>query len=359
MKQRISMVALVGGLPALAVLGLVQFWPQVPPESALSTAAAPPARLVCYGYVDSRQGQLLLQPARAGRVSQVHIKEKQAVRKNTPLIQLDDELVKSQEQEAALAVQAARLQVTEATYGVKQYQARRAQAEAALEVANSKVLAAKHALAHKEELVRKHLLAPLEADMGRDLLSEAKALVKVEQNRLTELKAADPELAVELARLRLHRRQAQLEAARHEREQYLLRAPVDGLVLRVQAQEGDLVGPTSPRPAVWIVPAGAWVVRAEVPQEFAGSAEVGLDVEVEDEARACLLARGRIGEVSDWFLPRRQLSALPTGINTGLTLECVIDLQEGHAAVRLGQRVRVRILRDQPAESSKVSSTQP
>jgi hypothetical protein len=116
------------------------------------------------------------------------------------------------------------------------------------------------------------------------------------------------------------------------------------------------VGPTSPRPAVWLAPAGAWIVQAEVSQEFAGAVQEGLDVQVEDEASARLLATGRVADVSDWFLPRRQFSALPTAVNTGLTLECVIDLQEEHAQVRLGQHVRVRILADQPAETSKASS---
>src|SRR5262249_16890182 len=132
------------------------------------------------------------------------------------------------------------------------------------------------------------------------------------------------------------------------------RAPVDGLVLRVQAQEGDLAGPTAPRPAVWLAPAGAWIVRAEVSQEFAGRVREGLGVQVEDEAGASVLARGRVAEVSDWFLPRRQISPLPTGVNTGLTLECVIELQEGHAPLRLGLRVRVRVLADQPAGGGTV-----
>jgi multidrug resistance efflux pump len=354
MRRTIHVTALIVGLGVLAVLGLVLFWPQAPLDSALTSPAAPPTRLVCYGYVDSRQGQVLLQPARAGRVTQVFVKEKQAVSKDTPLVQLDDHLVKSQEQEAALAVQGAQLQLTKAKYGVKQYQARRAQAEAALEAANSKVLAAQHALTRKEKLVKTELVNQVEVDVGRAQLTEARALVKVEQNRRIELEAVDPGLEVKLAQLQLNRSQAQLERARQEREEYLLRAPVNGLVLRVQAQEGDLVGPTSPRPAVWLAPAGACIVRAEVSQEFAGRVQEGLDVQVEDEASAGLLARGRIAEVSDWFLPRRQFSALPTSINTGLSLECVIDLQAGQAQLRLGQRVRVRILADQPAGSSPV-----
>jgi multidrug resistance efflux pump len=177
----------------------------------------------------------------------------------------------------------------------------------------------------------------------------------VEQNRLGELKVVDPELEVQLAQLQLNRTQTQLDRARDERAEYQLRAPTDGLVVRVQAQEGDLIGPTSPRPAVWLVPAGAWVVRAEVSQESAGRVCQGQAALVEDEASGRLLAKGRIADVSDWFLPRRQLSALPTSVNNGLALECVIDLTEGHGQLRLGQRVRVRVLADPAAGSSESS----
>jgi multidrug resistance efflux pump len=348
MKRQTPVTVLVVGLAVLAVVGLVLFWPQAPLGSALTDPAALPARVICSGHVDSRQGPLLLQPARAGRVLQVFVKEKQTVSKDTPLVQLDDRLVKLQEHEATLAVQAAELQVTKARDSVKQYQARRAQAEAALEAAHSKVLAAQHVLVRIERLVQRDLTNPIEADVGRAQVDEAGALVSVEQNRLRELKAVDPELEVKLAQVQLQRSQSQLDRARQERAEYVLQAPVDGLVLRVQAQEGDLVSPTSPRPAVWLAPAGAWIIRAEVAQEFAGGVQEGLAVRVEDEARASLLARGRIAEVSDWFLPRRQFSALPTSINTDLTLECVIELEEPYGQLRLGQRVRVRILADPP-----------
>jgi multidrug resistance efflux pump len=351
MRQKVRLTVVVG-VAALLTLGLILFWPQAPLDSALSSPDVPPTRVVCYGYIDCREGPLFLQTARAGRILEVFAKERQTVIKDAPLVQIDDHLVRLQEEEAVLAVQAAQLQLTKATSGVKQYQARQAQAEAALEAANNKVLAARYALDRKEELVRLKQVSQVEADVGRAQLNEARALVKAEQSRLLELKAVDPEQEVKLAQLQLNRSQVQLEAARQERKEYVLRAPVDGLVLRVQVQEGDLVGPTSPRPAIWLSPGDACIVRAEVSQEFAGRVHEGLDVQVEDEASGRLLARGRISAVSDWFLPRRQFSALPTSINTGLTLECVIDLPEGYASLRLGQRVRVRILADQPVGSN-------
>jgi multidrug resistance efflux pump len=347
--KRLLLVLSLMGLVVLTGIGLVLAWPRVPLDATLSSPAPPPSRLVCYGYADHRHGLLFLQPTRAGRVIQVYVQEGQTVSKDTPLVQLDDHLTKLQEEEADLAVLAAQLQLTRARDGLGQYQARQAQAEAALHAAHGKRRAAQHALARKEELVKKELIDKVEADVGRDQLDEAKALVTVEQNRIAELQAMNPELEVKLADLHLKQSQAQLEQARTERQEYRLQAPVHGKVLRVCAHEGDLVGPTSPRPAVWLAPSAAWIVRTEVAQEFAGRVREGLAVQVEDEASGAMLATGRIDEIADCFLPRRQLSAEPTANNVGLALECVIALQEGHAPLRLGQRVRVRILENEAA----------
>jgi multidrug efflux pump subunit AcrA (membrane-fusion protein) len=352
MKRTIRVTVLVVGIVALAVVGLAEVWPRVPLDAAPTNPGAPPAVLVCSGSVDTGQGTLLLQPARAGRVAAVLVKEGQTVCKDAALVQLDDHLVKLQEHEAELAVQSAQLQLAKAQNGLKQHRAKQAQLEAALHAAHAKVVATQSALARKEELAGKELINPADVDMGRALLAEAQALVGVEQNRLVELEAVDPELEVRLARTQLEHSRAQRDRACQERSEYLLRAPVTGTVLRVQAQDGDLAGPTSPRPAVWLAPAGGWIVRAEVSQEFAGRVHAGMAVRVEDEANGDALAEGRVAEVSDWFLPRRQISTQPTGINTGLTSDCVIELREPHASLRLGQHVRVRIVADQPIGGS-------
>jgi HlyD family secretion protein len=352
MKRKLLLPFLVLGLTALAGLGLVLAWPQAPLDSTLLSPAAPPARLVCYGHVDCRHGLLLLQPARSGRVTRVFVKARQTVHKDMLLVQLDDRLVKLQEEQAELAVQAAQVQLAKARSGVRQYEARQAQAKAALSAARAKCVAAHHYLAAHEDLFRNGFGNKDEVEAVRARLDEARASVTVAQNKLAELEAVDPKLEVKLAQLQLERTQAQRQQARQERAEYALKAPADGLILRVQVQEGDLVSPTSPRPAVWLAPQGGWIVRAEVAQESAGRVHCGLSVQVEDEASACLLGSGKIAEVSDWFLPRRQLSPQPTAITTGLSLECVIDLEAGHAPLRLGQRVRVRVLAERPATSA-------
>lgn len=344
MKRTITMTVVGVGLVALAAGGLVRFWPDVPPEARSTAPGAAPARLVCYGTIDSRQGPLLLLPARAGRVVEVLVKERQAVSKDAVLLQLDDFLARLHQQEASLAVEAAELQLARAGDGQKQHGAKKAQAEAALEAARAKLAAVEHELAIKEELFTNQAIKEHEVGAARALRDAARALVKAAQGAVAEVEAVDPRRELKLAQVQLARALAQRDLASREHDECLLKAPVDAVVLRVLAQPGDVVSPTSPRPAVWLVPRGGWVVRAEVSQEFAGRVKEGLAVHVEDEATGQLLGKGTIAEVLDWFLPRRQFGVLPTSINTGLTLECVIELREELAPLRFGQRVRVRVL---------------
>lgn len=347
MRKTLYGAALAVGLIASTALGLALVWPHTPLDATPTSRQSPPARLVCYGYVDTRYGPLLLQPARAGRVVEVFVKEKQVVSKDTPLVQIDDRLAKLREDEATLAIRAAEVQLARAKNGLIQYQAKQVQAQAAFEVARINLESAKHSLAMAEKMYKDGTANQGHVDLARDHRNQAKAMVQVEENKIAELKAIDPNLDVKLAQLELDRGQVQLQQARQDREEYTIKAPVEGTILRLSAQEGDLVSPTSPRPAIWLAPKDGLIVRAEVSQEFADRAVAGLKVRVEDEANGSLVAEGTIGEVSDWFLPRRQFSASPTSINTGLTLDCVVNLESRHPHLRIGQRVRVRVLADQ------------
>lgn len=352
MKRTLLGAGLIG-LVLLAGLGMIAAWPHAPLDSAVTAPLTSPARLVCYGYVDSRHGPLLLQPLRAGRVVQVFINEGQTVRKDTPLLQLDDTLVKLYEEEAELAVRAAQVQLTQAQDGRKQYQARQAQAKAALQLAQNKLQAAENYLTVEQDLQKDGFSNKSRLDLARDQVNETRDLVTVGQHKLAEVNAIDPDLATRLAQVQLERSQAQLRRAVREREEMVLKAPVAGTVLRLYAQEGDLAGPTAPKPAACLVPVGAWIVRCEVAQEFADRVRDGLAVQVEDEASGAVLAGGSVAQVANSFLPRRQLSLEPTSNNTGLILEVMIALDEEHAPLRLGQRVRVRVLAEVTAAHAK------
>jgi hypothetical protein len=46
-------------------------------------------------------------------------------------------------------------------------------------------------------------------------------------------------------------------------------------------------------------------------------------------------------EISDWFTHRRSILLVPMQLNDVRTLECIIDLDQSGADLRIGQRVRV------------------
>lgn len=348
MTRKTLYVFVAFGLLVVVVVGLGSGWRLSNERASLSVAAAVkdfpvPTLLVCYGQVDSRQGPLALQPARAGRVTHVLVKENQIVSPGSVLVQIDNRQAQLQLDEAELGVQAAQLQLAKAQDGLKQYRAKTGQMEAALEAARNKVLAAQSFLAAKEKLDKQGFLSDEEADVYRKQLAEAKAFEKVERHKQAELQAVNPDLEVRLAQCQLDRSLLLQKRARLDLEEYELKAPQAGRVLRVQVQEGDLVSPTSGKPALLLVSTGSLIVRAELSQEFAQRMRPGLPVQVEEDPIGKVLGKGSIATVSDWFLPRRQFIPEPTGINTGLSLECTVALDEGHDPLRLGQRVRVRV----------------
>ena len=69
--------------------------------------------------------------------------------------------------------------------------------------------------------------------------------------RLKELQLHDPSLDLARAKLDADAKKAILEQAEYARGECRLLAPVDGTVLRVLANTGDLTGPQTKQPALF------------------------------------------------------------------------------------------------------------
>ena len=184
------------------------------------------------------------------------------------------------------------MQLTKAADGVKQYQAKQAQAEAALEAANSKVLAAQYVLTRKEDLVKKELVNQVDADVGRAQLNEARALVQAEQNRLARTEGGRPEREVKLAQLQLiAARRNSNERGRNAKNMCSGRRWT-ARCCACRPRKGTWWARLPPgQPSGWR-PRARGSSGAEVSQEFAGRVQEGVDVQVEDEASAVLAGQG-------------------------------------------------------------------
>jgi HlyD family secretion protein len=310
--------------------------PTVPPDPA------EPA-LVCFGYVDGPVGVTALVPLVAGRVTRVEVKENEPVKAGSVLIRLDDRLAQFRLRQVEASLAAAREQLTQARKLPRQQQIKLAQQRAAIEAVKYRIQGAQAVLARKRRQAEKEVLSLTDADVAEALLHEVEALCQVETGKLSELELNDPDAGVRQAQAEVDAKEAQLNEARTAVEEYALKAPADGTVLRVLVGPGDVVGAQPKQPAVIFCPGGRRIVRAEAEQEFARSLAIGQAASIRDDSNGEGSWAGYVIHISDWYTQRRSVMPEPLQHNDARTLECIIEMDASQPAVRIGQRVRVTL----------------
>lgn len=307
----------------------------------------PSGGLICYGSVDVEGGVLSLYPTVPGKVVEVVASEGTAVTLGTPLLRLDDELAKYQITEAEAALAAAQVQLRQAANGLTQHKLLVVQQKASL-VALEHDLKSAHLLAtSKDKLVSSKFLAPEEAAASWELYKKVQAAIDAEKAKLAALQATEPGLLIESAKADVAAKTAQLDKARYGLEQCTVKAPVDGTVSRVLVGKGEVLGPTPKQPAILFCPAAPRIVRAEVEQEFAGVVKAGQQALVFDDTRNDPSPRkGKVVRLADMFTPRR--THLPTVLPVLelRVLEFIVELEPGPSGLRIGERVRVKLVKE-------------
>ncbi len=307
---------------------------------------APAPGVVCFGHVDVEQGVARLACEQNGRINAVLVEEGQSVAVEAPLLQLDDRLQKARLAQALRGLEADRAKEEQArlAIGLRETDVRLQQAvlDAARDRLNRVERELDRCRNELKEMVSARILDEL-SDKARDL----RLALRVEEDRLKQA-----ESQVEVAR---HEGQAAAAAVGVSQEQVkqaekaaadcVLRAPCAGLVLRIRARSGELVGPAFPEPLIEFCPDQPLIVRAEVSQEFAHKVHTGAICEITDDyADAGVRWRGVVARVSGWYAPRRSILFEPLQVNDARTLECLVQLEPGPAgAPRIGQRMRVVI----------------
>ena len=310
-------------------------------HTVLSDPAEP--ALVCFGYVDGPAGVTALTPLVAGRVTRVEVQENEPVKAGSVLIRLDDRLAQFRLRQVEASLAAAREQLAQARKLPRQQQIKRAQQRAVIEALQYRVQGARADLARKRRQAEKEILSRTEVDVAETLVHELEALCQVETCKLSELELNDPDAGVRQAQDEVDAKEARLNEARIAVEEYALRAPADGTVLRVLVGPGDVVGAQPKQPAVIFCPGGRRIVRAEAEQEFARSLAIGQSASIRDDSNAEGSWAGHVIRISDWYTQRRSVMPEPLQYNDARTLECIIELDAGQPALRIGQRVRVTL----------------
>ena len=192
------------------------------------------------GKVDVEGGLVRLASARDGIVTSVLVKEGNVVKQGTLLATIDDResILKQAAGEAEVAETRAQLPGLE----LRQRSAERDRARLA-------------------RLMKQDVASQAQWEQADDLVSQ-----------LESEKA--------LLDARLHLGEAHLATARHEVEQHQIRAPQDGIILRLLVHPGEGVSTQSVTPLLLFKPDSPFIVRVELDARFVAVVHPGDEVEI-------------------------------------------------------------------------------
>jgi len=316
--------------------------------------AGPTKRLVCLGYVDTRDKMISLYPENyplPARVTKVLVHEGDEVTANRPLLEFD--------------IVSLQLKVDEAENAIRRAKAEQAKAEAALRAHAVQVNAlAKEYQAKQKELAAKKseldeaqrlfdlkagaIINQLQLEAARSAYDAAADNLEAARLKWDGLRVDPPTYLVDLAKEGVKQAENAKAQAEHARDQVRCRAPADGWIIRSFVAEGSNFGPGTRDPAFWFVNKGPLIVRAEVGPEFSRRVARGQRAKIEDEADSDQRWTGTVEVVPDQFLPKRLgnsglVDIMPVSDERVLGCQVTIDAGSGKNLPRFGQKVRVTL----------------
>jgi HlyD family secretion protein len=248
----------------------------------------------------------------SGRITQLQVKEGDAVRRGQILARIDSTRYEAGEQQSAAALQAARADLT--------------RAEADLEMSHSSFERTKKM--HEDKLI-----SDLAFDQGA---SEIK------------MKAA----AVEAQKRRINQGEAALASNRDDLEKTTVVSPMNGVITSLQKEEGEVViGAQSFSPTV-IMTVGdlsEYEVEILVDETDIRHVSLGQDAEVRVDALEGVKIKGEVTEIGSSAIPRgvsQQQAAQQTNANVAKDFKVSVTLKDPPSALRSGLNATAEITTD-------------
>lgn len=162
-------------------------------STTISISSGPAPIAVCFGRVDTPSGVVSLHPLQPGRVTEVRVKEGQNVQNGDVLLSMDQQIAEQLVAQAQQDVEGAKAQLELAAKASKQQELREAEQQAALDVARARLKRAESVLTRKREFVA--LGQANEKDLPPLIaqVEEAQAAQRAEERKLDELRLLQPE----------------------------------------------------------------------------------------------------------------------------------------------------------------------
>jgi HlyD family secretion protein len=343
MKRSTLVVAI-----ALAIITLVNvavLWQRnVAPEAVAAAAAAPDAGIAAAGpgLVEPLSEEVRVSAQIGGRLEQVLVDEGERVTAGQVLAIIDngDYRARVASAQAELSMRdAERRRVINGARTQERQEAAAAltEAEAVLENAH-----AEHA--RRQNLLQERVISRAEAEDTERAERVARARVDAARQRFELIDAdareedrARAESDVSLAR-------ARLEEARAIYEKTLIKAPIDGVILRRHRKAGESVSTQFDSPIVTIADDRVRRVRVDVDETDVARLEVGRRAYVTADAFGDRRFPGRVVRIGQLLGRKNVRTDEPTERIDTKILETLVELDDGHE-LPLGLRVQAFIVK--------------
>lgn len=342
--------ALTGSLFFCSSLSL---WAE-PSQAALGTRVAPPDREVfACGIVEGSQREIRLRFELSGMIVDRPVSEGQPVHKGDVLARLEPAHWESQLLEAESNLRLARAEYERLLHGARNES--RAVLRAALRLSESRLGQARQRLAREEMLATRKATPQANLDDARADSAAAAAAFETDQARLAEIEAParEDEQAVALAKVAVA--DARVRQARAGLEKSVLRAPVDGVVLRVQGEVGEMTSPQSADPVITMANVEVMQTRSFVEEADAFRVRAGQRARVMADGLANRSYTGTVTFTAPYMVPKRVFNNMPGERVDVKVREVVIRLDPQQDLV-VGLPVDVFIHLDDSEPTSKSSN---
>lgn len=282
-----------------------------------SVAPISPYATIANGKVDVEGGVVEVAARRQGVIREVLVKEGDAVRKGQVLARQEDE-------DSILAVNTARAAVD--------------QAKSQLEMTDVNLRIAKRESERLERLAPSKVVAQQQIDQAADAVTKAQAQLVADR------------AALESAR-------AKLAEARYGEELTIIRAPMDGRIIRRYANPGAGASTLNVSDMFDLEPAAPHIVRAEIVESAIPDVHVGQEAEITSEADpGTELSVGHVVRIAPTFGARKLKSDSANEATDERVVEVVVSAD--HTPYLIGQRVLVKFMKPgQQAGARRVAAT--
>ncbi len=299
----------------------------------------------------------------SGTVVKVFVKDGDEVKAGQELYAFDDTIPKAKLESAKAAVEYARTKVGEAAQLVEQHKAALKLADVGISAAKRKVEIAYRtlyfvdkeleksykALGHAKEMWPELKLSSLDLVKATADHNVAQSEQEVAEAKKKQLEATDPDVKKKEADAAVKQAEAVQKEAEAAVKLCVVWAKMPGVVEQVSIGAGSTMGVSTRAPALWLIPTGARVVRAEVEAEFAHRVSPALEgktVTIYDHTDAKLTYSGIVKRVPPTFMLKRASTDSFLGGDTRV-IEVLVEVPDHAPAnkppLRVGQRVRVNL----------------